>query len=135
MENDSFDNLMMSDSIKGQVLDLDSEATAKKFEDSFLIAALEINFCDNVTPLVGSIAGVSFEKNDCVNLDIRVNLAEAFKLVKQHNTSVISCTSFYIYLGQEELHLPSHYAFVSLKILDFDRQNNMCTLGIDMIKV
>ena len=134
MENDNFDNLMMSDSIKGQILDFDDDAV-KKFEDSLVVIALEIKIEDNIEPLVGTAVGLSFEKDMSINVDIRTNTQEAYALLKKYNVSIVECMAFYVYLGEDEICNRGPYRFTSLKILNFDHQNKMCTLGIDMVKV
>jgi len=135
MKNDNFDNLMMSDSIKGQILDFDDNDAVKKLEDSFLVTALEVKFDGNIEPLVGSTVGLSFDTNECVNIDLRVNTAVAYELLRKYNISTVECMAFYMSLGQEEICNVGPYKFVSLKMLDFDHQNKMCTLGIDMVKI
>lgn len=134
MEDNNFDNLMMSDSIRGQIPDLEDDAV-KKLEDSFLVAALEVKFGDSIEPLVGSTVGLSFESDMNISVDLRVSTPDAFDLLKKHGAFAVECTTFYVYLGQEEICHRGPYRFTSLKVLDFDHQNKMCTLGIDMVRV
>jgi len=131
---DNTDRILMSDDIRGMVPELETESL-KDYNDSFVVATIDLSNEGHTDILVGSVAGISFENASEIKLDVRVNIDEAFRTVKKHKTTGLSCRMFYMYLGDDELLLEGPYKISSSKMMDFDHQNKMCTLGVDLIKI
>ena len=125
---------MMSDSIRGVIPDFDEE-TVKKFEDSFVVSALEIVSGNDTNAIVGNTVGVSFDGDTGVKLDIRVTMSEAFDLLQRHNGGGVACGNLYMQLGDHEICKTGPFKVLSLKAMDFNHQEKMCILGIDLTKV
>ena len=124
----------MSESIKGMIPDLDEESSLKDCNDSFLIASIDLSEDDQVNILVGSVSGVSFENMSEIKLDVRASIDESFKAIKKYVSTGLSCRMLYLYLGNNELFMEGPYSVSFPKMMDFDHQNKMCTLCLDLIK-
>jgi hypothetical protein len=133
---DTSDRLLMSDSLLGMVPELETESVSvSKFSDSFIVATLDFTEAGIADILVGSISGLSIENNSTeIKLDIRVNIDEAFGIIKKFKTTGLSCRMFYMHLDDDEIVMEGPFKFSSPKIMNFDHQNKMCTLGVDLIK-
>jgi hypothetical protein len=131
---DTSDRLLMSDSLLGMVPELEAES-ASNFSDSFIVATLDFTEAEIADILVGSISGLSIENNSTeIKLDIRVNINEAFGVIKKFKTTGLSCRMFYMHLDDDEIVMQGPFKISSPKIMSFDHQNKMCTLGVDLIK-
>lgn len=131
---DNSDRLLMSDDIKGMIPELESE-TLNVYNDSFVVATLDLSVDESTDIIVGSVAGISFESSAEIKLDVRVNIDEAFRVIKKYKTAGLSCRMLYMYLGDDELSFEGPYGISCPKMMDFDHQNKMCTLGVDLIKI
>lgn len=130
MIEDSANRLLMSDSIKGMIPDLEEEYISK-LSDSYVIASLS----DTNYVVSGILVGVSLENHGEIKIDIRIKLNEAYNAIKNYTTSGLSFRMFHMHLGDDEICLPGPYKISSPKILDIDPQNKMCTLGVDLIRI
>lgn len=130
MIEDSSNRLLMSDSIRGMIPDLEEEYIAT-LGDSYVI----ITLADLPSVTSGILVGISIESLAEIRLDIRVKLNEAYNTIKNYTTSGLSCRLLYMHLGDDEICLPGPYKISSPKILDIDPQNKMCTLGVDLIRI
>lgn len=133
MEDDN-GRLLMSDSLVGQIPDLD-EDTVRGLEDSFVMAVLHVVTEKGAEPVVGSVVGVSFESDKLINMDIRTGLSEAFDLLRSYSSVQLRCEELLMKMGDTELSRTGPFTFTSLKILDFDHPTKMCTLGMDLVNV
>ena len=83
---DNTDRILMSDDIRGMVPELETESL-KDYNDSFVVATIDLSNEGHTDILVGSVAGISFENASEIKLDVRVNIDEAFRTVKKHKTT------------------------------------------------
>jgi len=130
MIEDRSNRLLMSDSIRGMIPELEEEYIAS-LGDSYVI----ITLTDLTSITSGILVGISIECLAEIKLDIRVKLNEAFSTIKNYTTSGLSCRLLYMHLSDDEICLPGPFKISSPKILDIDHQNKMCTLGVDLIKI
>jgi hypothetical protein len=130
MIQDDTDRLIMSDSLVGMLPSLDQE-TISAAEESFVVAALDFDF----DLIVGSLSGISIENTASAKIDIQVSLNEAYSVVKNFSTSGLSCRVLYLRFGNDEFCMEGPFQVISSKIMELDRQNKMCVLGVDLIKV
>jgi hypothetical protein len=130
MIEDSSNRLLMSDSIRGMIPDLEEEYITT-LGDAYVI----ITLTDLPSVTSGILVGISIESLAEIRLDMRVKLNEAYNTIKNYTTSGLSCRLLYMHLGNDEICLPGPYKISSPKILDIDPQNKMCTLGVDLIRI
>lgn len=123
------DRIIMSESLVGMLPQLDQEV-AGSLEESFVVAALDFDF----ELVVGSLAGISVEATS-IKVDVQVLLSEAYSVLKEFSSTRLSCRVLYLRFGGDEICMEGPFEVVSSKIMDFDRQNKMCVLGVDLIKV
>jgi hypothetical protein len=135
MIEDSTNRLLMSDSIRGMIPELEEEYVAS-LSDSCVIITLELQseLSEPFTTLSGILVGISMETVSLIKIDIRTRLNEAYDTIKKYSTSGLSCRMFYMHLEDNQISLSGPYKISSSKILDVDHQNKMCTLGVDLIK-
>jgi len=132
MIDDNDNRLLMSDSLRGMLPDLEDDQL-KLLSDAFVIATIELLFEQNVEVVAGSLAGASFDNLE-IKLDIRAGLNDAYDVIKKFKTSGLSCRLFYLHRGDDEICFEGPYKISSTKIMDFDRQLKMCTIGFDLIR-
>lgn len=133
MINDNDSRLLMSDDIKGMVPELEDDKVSM-FNDSFVVAALDMSDEKEQFVVAGSLSGLSIETLESIKIDIRTALQDAYKVVKKHKTSGLSSRMFFLHLGDDEIYFEGPYKVACIKLLEFDHQNKMCVLGIDLIK-
>ena len=79
MIDETANRILMSDSIRGMVPELE-EDSVQKFEDSFVITALEIISNEAKEVLVGNLVGISIE--DIIKVDFRIKMEDAYNIIK-----------------------------------------------------
>lgn len=131
---DDSNRLLMSDSIKGMVPELEDEQIVS-LSDSYVMVTFQFLVDDTEKILGGSLVGIAFDTQEEAKIDARVNLGDAYDIIKKYvQTSRLSCGVFYMHLGDNEIPFVGPFAVAHPKIHDFDHQNKMCTLGVDLIK-
>jgi hypothetical protein len=135
MMNDATNRLLMSDSLRGMVPELE-EDKIRDMSDAFLVGGMELIYddMDEIDVLAGKIEGISFEALSTIKLDVRLELKKAYDTIKKYASTGLSCRMFYLYHGDDELIFEGPYKISSSKLLDFDFENKMCTLGVDLVK-
>jgi hypothetical protein len=132
---DDSNRLLMSDSIKGMVPELEDDQI-EQLSDSYVMTTFQFLLEGTEKILGGSLVGISLENLEEIKLDVRVNLGDAYDIIKKYveETSRLSCGMFYMHLGDSEIPFSGPFEVSRPKIHDFDHQNKMCTLGVDLIK-
>ena len=133
MVEDESNRLLMSDELRGMVPELEEQV--KAFEDAFVIATLVLSRDQISYNFTGKVDGFSLESSKDVKIDIRVSISTAFDVMKSVSEGSLDCKFCILMLGQTELCLEAPFRVSSPKMMDFDHQNKMCTLGIDLIKI
>jgi len=133
MIEDNTNRLLMSDSLRGQVPELEAESTAIQ-EESFIIVGLELYVSGSPRVFAGTAVGISNE-DSVIKLDAKVNISEAYDVFTLCATENVECKNCYVTHGERVLTLSGPYKLSAPKMVDFDRQTKMCTLGIDLIKL
>jgi hypothetical protein len=129
MPQDDTNTIIMSESLIGMLPSLDQD-TLEDAEDSFVVAALDFDF----DLIVGSLVGISIENTSSIKIDSQVSLNEAYSVIKKFSSSGLSCRVLYLRFGSDEFCIEGPFEVISSKIMEFDRQSKMCTLGVDLIK-
>jgi hypothetical protein len=98
--------------------------------------AFELIYDDlsEVDVLAGKIEGISFESTNEIKVDSRIQLNKAYGTIKKLKTTGLSCRMLHLYLSDDELSVEGPYKVVNAKLYDFDVENKMCTLGLDLVK-
>ena len=121
----------MSDSLRGMVPELEDERL-DEIEDSFVIVALALD-TEDIPVIAGSLVGISHEMTS-IKLDMRLPIQSSYTFFKSCMTSEAVCKICHLSYMNENIDLKGPFLISSPRIVDFDRQNKMCTLGVDLIK-
>lgn len=124
----------MSDDIKGMVPELEEDKISE-YSDSFVVAALDMSSETEQFVIAGSLTGLSIESLGSLKIDIKTALKDAYSVIKKYKTSGLSTRMFYLHLDDDEIYFEGPYKVTSPKLLEFDHQNKMCVLGIDLISI
>lgn len=130
---DDDSRILMSDSIRGMVPELEDDSSTLH-EDAFLIGTLEIRTNDVVEVVTGKLIGISKEP-DVTKIDLRLPNRDAYSLFRELVLSDLKCDRLYLHLADLETALTGPFRLVSPKLVDFDHQHKMCTLGVDLVKI
>ena len=136
MLDDASNRLLMSDSIKGMIPDLE-EDKVKNMNDAFLVGVFEIIYdsFDDIDVMAGKVEGISFESQGDIKIDVRLDTKKAYDTIKKYTTTGLSCRMLHLHHGDDELRIEGDYRFSSAKLFDFDIEKKMCTLGVDLVKL
>jgi hypothetical protein len=133
MIDETANRILMSDSIRGMVPELE-EDSVQKFEDSFVITALEIISNEAKEVLVGNLVGISIE--DIIKVDFRIKMEDAYNIIKRATLNQeMLCAAIQLHLADDGFRIQGPFKMSSHKMLDFDHPNKMCTLALDLTKV
>lgn len=136
MINDKDTRLLMSDSLLGMIPDFeDNDNQIKLLSNTFIVAALEILVDQNIDVFTGSLTGISFDKLEEIKLDIRLELNIAYDIIKKFKSSKLLCKILHLYYVDNEICFEGPYKIFSTKVMDFDRESKLCTVGFDLIKL
>lgn len=130
--NEIANRLLMSDSLKGMIPLLEEEKISS-YEDSFVMIGLVFDTEGDEKLLAGSLVGISREP-EVVKVDVRTPVQNAFSFFKRWNTVGVNCLSYHVSHLDEVLDVSGPFRIVSPRLMDFDIESKMCTLGIDLIK-
>jgi len=124
------DRILMSDSLKGMIPELE-EAT--KYSDHFVVATLMLEVANEQRTLVGSMHGVSLGED--VKIDLRSTIEDSFFFVKLFSEGTqITCKNIQLTLGDHSFDRSNILRVSSVKMIEIDHQNKMCTLALDLIE-
>ena len=123
----------MSDSLRGMIPELEEEQF-NAFQDAFVIVGLLVRSGEERHEITGNLVGVSVESRDVVKIDVRTSVTAAYRSLKRHAEGGLTCDTCQMVLAAEATCLDGPYTVSSVKVLDFDHQNKMCTLALDLIR-
>ena len=132
MIDEGDDRLLMSDSLRGVVPELDDEEV-EKYRDSYIVVSADLSDGDEFI-LSGLCVGIAFEPSE-TKIDIKVPLALGYEVFARLKSGKQTCKCLYLNRGQDVLEYPGPYSVVSPRLTDFDRPTVMCNLGLDLIKM
>ena len=133
MEESKTDKLLMSDSLKGMVPVLEDDQLSS-YEEAFIIVSLDISDDSERFYYSGNCAGLSLESSDVIKIDMRVPIKEAYEFVVRHSRSSLKCLTCFLKWSNDITQIVGPFKVFSAKIIEFDRQDKMCTLGVDLVK-
>ena len=126
--------LIMSDSLVGMVPELEDVEKSPRHEFSDLYLILGLHDDDQADPLGGRSVRFSLEEENRIKVDMRLGIDEAYEFIKKFKTTRLSCRLLYLCFGDDEICFDGPFNIACPRIFDADRQNKMCTLGLDLIK-
>ena len=132
MTDDGVNRLLMSDELRGVVPLLEEEAVSR-YSNSYIVAGFNLIVDDQPHVFSGLVVGMSNEAS-VFKLDVRASISDAYDILKKTFTGVVKCESFLLYYDTEDFTLSGPFDVVNPKIMDFDRDNKMCTLGLDLVR-
>ena len=130
---DGQNKLMMSDSLKGLVPDLE-EDVLKNFEDTIIIVSLLLSLDDSEDILSGVLVGCSNE-TEIVKVDFRLDTFQAYGWFAQFGTKNYVCNRLSLMYAEEIHEILGPFRLKCPKISDIDRQTKMSTFGIDLVRI
>jgi len=134
MIDDTVNRILMSDSLRGTVPDLedDSSQTSEQLLNSFIIVVLEMNDAEILT---GSLDGISLEEK-VIKLDVKLKIDSVYDLINDMSLGVVpTCNAIQLHLGEKANRIIGPFKFTSPKMFAIDHPNKLCVLGIDLIKI
>jgi len=126
--------LLMSDSLKGMVPDLEDDASqiASQLVNSFIITAIELH---GFEPLVGSLAGISYDEK-IIKLDVKLKLEQAYDVFTDLAMGkTITCEAIQMHLSERMNRIVGPFKLELPKMFGIDAQDRMCVLAVDLIKI
>ena len=120
-------SVLMSDVLQGMIPALDHQIPYQ--DDSYIVIALDMTY--NV--ITGNLVGISFEEG-IIKIDALATTNDVYECVKNHSEKPLTCRGFQLSLGTNDLLYAGPYHVVSVKLVDIDYKNKMCTLGVDLVK-
>ena len=134
MIDDKDNRLLMSDSLKGMVPTLEDEVVGR-LQDSFVIVSLETSHDEKGNDVLSGVcSGVSFEATS-VKVDLRIELPRGYDFLKRILKETVICNRLYLSRGDDVMKIEGPYRIVSPRLSDFDYQDILCTMGIDLFKM
>jgi hypothetical protein len=122
--------IMMSDSLRGQIPELDADAATKFLEqeaDKYVTVVAEMITAGRITGLTGVLRGILLGTNP--EIEFRCELSEALALLHLNN----------VIFGKIELHhgltlipIPGPFSVTAARIDEINPQDQMCTLGLHL---
>jgi len=134
MIDSTTNRLLMSDSLKGMIPELEDEITQNLTSmDSVVITVIEIN---GLEPIIGTLDGIQIEKQS-IKLDVKLKLEEAydmFTLIASGGDCDLLCNGIQLHLSEKINRIIGPYILTSPKLFGIDISNKLCVLGMDLLK-
>jgi len=132
MIDSTTNRLLMSDSLKGMIPELEDEVTQTLTSmDSVVITVIEIN---GLEPLIGTLDGIQVEKQS-IKLDVKLKLEEAYEIfILITSGADLLCNGIQLHLSEKINRIIGPYFLTSPKLFGIDMHNKLCMLGMDLIK-
>jgi hypothetical protein len=131
MTDEDGNRLLMSDSLRGMVPELEEEQF-QAFQDAFVIVAVLLNDGNQTLEATGNLVGLSMENRDLIKLDVRVSIEDAYRAVGRHISGELKCDAVQLLLASDGIRINGPRRVAALKMFDIDHNNKMCTLAIDL---
>lgn len=81
----------------------------------------------------GTLVGVSIE-DISIKLDISSSIEVAYDFISSSSRQGFSCSSCFLFFGDRETQIDGPYKIKCTRMLEIDREQKMCVLGVDLIK-
>lgn len=134
MIDDTINRILMSDSLRGIVPDLedDSSQISEHLFNSFIIVILEMNDAEFLT---GSLDGISLEEK-VIKLDVKLKIDSVYDIINDMSLGAVpACNAVQLHFGEKATRIVGPFKFASPKMFAIDHQNKLCVLAIDLIKI
>lgn len=127
--NDDGNRLLMSDSLKGVVPELDEEIL-KQLEDATIIVALQLSGGDILSAI---LLGCSAE-DSIVKVDFRLDTSTAFQRFSQFTSASVGCDRLLMSCGHVISQIEGPFVVKNPKITDIDAKNRNSVIGVDLFR-
>ena len=128
---DTNDNrLLMSDSLRGMVPELEDEVLERVQDGYISIALLQ----KDLDPLTGICVGISYDATE-VKIDMRVELHKAYQFMKRLMHEEVVSQELNLSLSNDFVVIHGPHRVKTPRLTDFDHSTKLCTLGIDLFKM
>lgn len=127
---DEDDKLMMSDSLRGQIPEIEQ----LEDDDSFVIFALAVRNVSGADVFAGSLVGMAIEPS-CTKVELRVETSKAYEFVTSHVELGWECMEYHLQTATRDFVKSGPFNVISPRLMDFDKSSKQCTLGFDLVKV
>lgn len=122
--------ILMSDVLKGQLPDLESEM-AERMHAQYVHVIADRRIGGQQLPLAGLLRSVLFDANP--EIEIKVELTEALKTVKAND---LRFESFELQHSDEEtLPIPGPFTVKACRIQEIDAETQTCVLALQLQRV
>lgn len=127
------DLLMMSDSLKGNVPELEEQI--RLVEDSIIIVGIEYYVGDEKEVLAGSVTGLSFEEK-IIKIDFKRSTSDAYKFLKLNLIQgEVTCKNLYFQNNEDDFVISGPFRITSPRLTDLDHKEKTCTIGLDFVRI
>lgn len=128
---DTNDNrLLMSDSLRGMVPELEEEIL-ERVQDGYISIALLQN---EQEPLTGICVGISYDVTE-VKIDMRMELRKAYQFMKRLTQEEVITREINVNLSNDLVVIEGPHRVKSPRLTDFDHSTKLCTIGVDLFKI
>ena len=126
------DRLLVSDSLAGNIPDLEDEKTAfLRHQDAFIICVIETNdISPNDHYFAGKMVAISCE--EIIKIDMKVTLSIGFQILKNCFEKKLIADAFQIHHGNDHIRKIGPFQIKSPKILEIDHEMKACTIALDL---
>lgn len=139
MIEDQENKLLMSESLIGQIPELENDDTAR-YSNNFVLVALTFT---NSNVIAGSLVGISHEDQagkQIIKIDMRCPLPSTYDSFRKISDSVEIgktqlCAQCLLTLADKEHQIPGIFIVRNPRMFDFDHKNSMSTLSVDLVKI
>ena len=128
------DRLLMSESLEGNVPDLEDEKqTFSRYEDAFLIGVLEMTgILPDDSPIVGKLIGIANE--EVIKIDLKISLNIAYKIMKMSFEKILVVNGFQVHHGKEFMRRLGPFTVKSPRLMDIDHEIRACVIALDLVR-
>lgn len=128
---DEDEKLLMSDSLRGQIPDLEQLDSQ---DDYFVIFALVARSKFTAEIIIGTLVGISVEP-DIVKVEMRIETSKAYDFLTAHMSTGWECLEYHLQTASKDYTETGPFRISSPRMMDFDKSDKHCTLGFDLLKV
>ncbi len=126
-------NSLVSEAIRDQLPEIE-EAILAQIKDRYVTVKIFLDGQQNEVIVAGSLVGISVE--DSIKIDVRTKLEVAYVVTTDHLRGMeYICKGLVLDLGSSSTHLEGERGVISPKMYDFDHENMLCTLGLDLVRL
>ena len=121
-------HVLMSDVLKGQIPELESEQIGQ-IEGKHVLLLAEKVTNGTAEGMVGLLRGILFDVEP--EIEFRIDLSEALGIVE---APLLSFSRFELHHGERVINIPGPYVVKAARIDDISAQDQLCTISLQLKK-